>query len=100
MTATFTVNGDKVTIKFEYTAPTLKVTDTIGTAAHYLWNAGQGDHGTDETPILFDSLNNAKKLALIDAALKQHIINLAKTYEANAAAEAASLAIVQDKFIT
>lgn len=79
MSATFNVSGGNTTITINYTAVTAKVQDTIGNAALNLWNRGLGDHGTEETPITFDSLTNQQKLNLVDEYVLRIIRDLAKT---------------------
>ena len=101
MTASFVVNGTSTTIKFEYTALTARVSETVTSAAHYLWNAGYGDHGTEETPILFESLTNLQKAAIVDAYVKRAILDAAKAYRADTVSEIARKAsLAEDVLIT
>jgi len=81
MTATFLVDGTNTTVQFEYTKPTTTIQSIVGDAAEYLFNKGFGDHGTDESPIIFDDLTNQEKLNLLDAHVRNVIVDLANTYK-------------------
>jgi len=96
MAAKFTVDGSDVTVCLEYTAPIAKAQDVIGDAAHYLYDHGKGDHGTDEEPTTFDDLSNQDKLDLVDAHVKQVILDLSNAYMINVAKEAARVAAESD----
>jgi hypothetical protein len=85
MTAKFVVKDENVTVLFEYTAPTEKVQAAIINAAHYLWDHGHGNHGTEEAPIEFDDLTNMQKLQIVDQHLKRVILDTARTYATNSA---------------
>ena len=89
MSLTTTVDGADTTVKFEYTAATTKVTNTLTDAANELFNRGQGDHGTEEAPIVWADLNNAQKAALLDDHIKQVMLDLAEAFHVNASKEAA-----------
>jgi len=91
MAATFIVSGANTTINFEYTAPTTAVLAIVPAAAHYLWDHGYGDHGTEEEPIGFGDLTNQQKLDVVDAYIRQTIIDLANTYKSVAAQDAARI---------
>ncbi len=84
MAAAFEVDGNNLMIKFEYAGPLAKTQEVAVAAAHYLWEHGYGDHGTDEEPILFDDLSNNEKLVLIDKHVKRVIMDAAHTYHVNA----------------
>lgn len=87
MTGTFIVNGTNTTIDFAWTQTTTKTQNIVGVAAHYLAN----QKGVD-----FATLTNQQKLNLVDAHLRQVIIDLARTYNANAAADTARDAAIVD----
>ena len=89
MTSKFTVIGTETKITFEWTALTEKIVSIVGDCAEYLWNHGYGNHGTEEAPILFDDLNNNQKLALVEAHLKDVIINASNTFKSIKAQDAA-----------
>ena len=56
-----------------------KTSNGINKAAQYLWNIGQGDHGTQEVPILFTDLTKKQKLDLVAAHLEQVIMDMVRT---------------------
>jgi len=88
MTAKFVVDGSNLIINFQYTAPVVRATEVAVSAAHYLWEHGYGDHGTDEEPILFDDLTNQEKLNLLDQHVLRVIMDIAQDYHVNARQEA------------
>ena len=96
MSGSFEVNGDQVTVKFEYTANLAKVQQVITDAAHILWDRGLGEHGTGEAPILFDELNNQQKLDIVDQYVKQEILTLARNYITTIGQNAARVQAEQD----
>lgn len=84
MAATFMTGGGNTTVKFEWTNPTATIQAVIGSAAHYLV----------PDDVTFAGLTNQQKLDIVDANVKQHIINMAKTYDIQAATKtAADLAV-------
>ena len=85
MTSKFTVSGTDTTITFSWTAKTTLITSIVGDCSEYLWNHSYGDHGTTEVPILYSSLSNNQKLALVEAHLKDVIINASNTFKSNKA---------------
>ena len=89
MTSKFTVSGTDTTITFSWTALTEKIVSIVGDCSEYLWEHGYGDHGTEEAPIVFDDLNNNQKLALVEAHLKDVIINASNTNKSLKAQDAA-----------
>ena len=89
MTATFTVLSGNTTMTFVYTAPTAMVQSIVGDCSEYLWNHGYGDHGTVDIPILFTALTNQQKLNLVDAYLKQCVVDAANAMKSNRAQDAA-----------
>ena len=79
----FTVNGDgTTTIQAQFTFSTSVLLETIDAAAHYLWDHGKGDHGTEEEPIAFDDLTNQQKLTIVVSHWKQVTVDAADTYTA------------------
>ena len=89
MTSKFTISGTDTKITVEWTAPTDKITSIVGDCAEYLFNHGYGDHGTEEEQIVFADLNNNQKLALVEAHLKDVIINASNTFKSIKAQDAA-----------
>jgi len=88
MTAKFVVDGSNLVISFEYSAPLVQTTEVAVSAAHYLWEHGYGDHGTEEEPILFDDLTNQEKLNLLDKHVLRVILDIARDYHVNSRQEA------------
>lgn len=82
MAGTFTVGGGNTTVKFEWTKPTATMQAVIGSAAHYL----TPDDAT------FAALTNQQKLDKVDAAVRSHILNMAHTYDVDAATKTANIA--------
>ncbi len=52
-------------------------------AAHYLFDLGRGDHGTEEDPKTFTDLSDADRLTLVTDHQKQVIVDAANTYVSN-----------------
>ena len=98
MTSKFTIIGTETKITFEWTALTEKIISIVGDCSEYLWNHGYGDKGTEEAPIVFDDLNNNQKLALVEAHLKDVMINAANTHKSITAQETAREAEELNKF--
>lgn len=66
MAVTTSTTAGITSIIFTYKAATAQVTRIADQAAHYLFDVGYGEHGTEENPILYSSLTNAQKLAILD----------------------------------
>lgn len=81
MASSFTVVNGNTTIDFNYTAATATIQAIVGDCAERLWNAGMGDHGTDQSPILFSSLNNNQKLAIVEDHIKNVVVEMANTHK-------------------
>ena len=64
MALTRTVNGSNATYKFLYTATTAIMDKKADQAAHYFFNLGHGDHGTEEVPKTYDTLTAVEKCAI------------------------------------
>lgn len=77
------VDGANTTLTITYTAANAKVNDTLTRAAHYLWDHGKGDHGTDDSPIVWDDLTAQDKLDILGDQIKQELLDKAKTYHVN-----------------
>ena len=101
MAGTFEVNGDKTTVKFEYTALTQKVVDSVGDAVAYLYPQIFGDVFDGEgTLIPFEALSNQQKLNVLDAWLLKGILDIAKEHNRNAAINVArETADAEDKYL-
>ena len=101
MAGSFVVNGDEVTLTFEYTALTQKVMDTVNDAIAYLYPNVLGDFLEGEV-LPFEELTNQQKLTLLDSWLKKNILDLAKAQNQKVArrnAEIAAEAEAGDKYI-
>ena len=83
MAAVFEVENGSLRVTFTYVSPTAKMQEVAEDAAHYLWEHGYGDHGTEEEPIEFEDLTNQGKLDLIDQHVKRVIIDIATDYHVN-----------------
>lgn len=88
MTGSFVVSGENTTVRFEYTAQTVKIQEVISDSAERLFDRGFGDHGTEEEPRLFSDQSNQEKLDLVDAYVKKVIVNMANDQRLSAAREA------------
>ena len=108
MTATFETNGNKTTVKFEYTAPTTTVANIVGGAAESLFDSGKGDHGItpgsfppsfgEEGQRFFADLSNQEKLNLVDEFVKSAIVTLANTHKSKKAQDAARKLEAQQEY--
>ena len=86
--ATFTVDGTKTTVSFEYEALTAKIQLVVGDCAESLFNNGRGDHGSEEEPIVFADLSNTEKLNIVDDYIKEIIVNRANQFKLDEAKDA------------
>lgn len=98
MTATISTSGANTTITLAYTAPNATMLSVVGAAAEYLFNHGYGNHGTEESPIVFADLTNQQKVNLVEAHVKDVIINAANTHKSIAAQDAAREAEEENKY--
>ena len=98
MASSFTVINGNTKIDFNYTAVTAVIQNIIGNAAEYLWNHGYGNHGTEETPILFSSLTNNQKLSLVEDHVKKVVIDCANTNKSIKAQDLAREAEEESKY--
>ncbi len=89
MAAEFIVDGDKITIRFDYTALTGNIQALAGDAAHGLYDKGFGNHGDEKELIVWEDLNNTDKLAILDAYVKNGLRAEAASYASNAAQKVA-----------
>jgi hypothetical protein len=85
MPVTTTTQDGITTINFAYSKDTDIILEKGDKAAHYLWNLGHGDHGTQDDPVSFDSLTNQDKLNLIGLYLLTAIHEAAAGYVAECA---------------
>ena len=80
MAVTYTANGGITTVKHEFKGATTKLKKAYNSASHYLFDHGKGDHGTEESPIVFDDLTDQDKADIVHAHLMQVVKDAAKTY--------------------
>ena len=95
MTVTITGSGAERTFTYSQTRPTAKVQSVLDTAAHYLFNHGYGDHGTDEVPRTYDDQTTPDKLDMVDKHITNVLMNAAHDYHVNSAAELARQAAIE-----
>jgi hypothetical protein len=84
MSSKFTVIGSETKITFEWTALTSKIQSIVGDCAEYLFDHGYGVDGK-----VFSDLTNVQKLALVEAHLKDVIVNASNTFKSIKAQDAA-----------
>lgn len=87
MPASFIVDGDNVTVRFDYTANLTKAQDAVDAASHFHYGDGMGD---GQVP--FDDLTWQQKIDLLHVKLRQQILNWARQYEVRVAQRAAQQA--------
>jgi len=75
-------NGDR-TITFEKTAASDKILAILDDCVHYLFDAGYGDHGTDEEPRTYDDQTTNEKLDMLDKHITRVIKEAAETFHVN-----------------
>ena len=75
--ATVTTADGLTSVSFKYTATTAKIVAVVGDASEMLFDRGLGDHGDEETPIVFADLTNKEKLDIVDGYIKDVIVNMA-----------------------
>ena len=84
MALTRTISNGNATYTFKYTAITAIIDKKADQAAHYLFDAGYGDHGTEEVPKTYDMLTATEKRAILDKHVLQVILDASKAYRVNA----------------
>jgi len=99
MTGTFSTDNGEAVVAFSYKATTAVVLVKADKTAHYLWDRGCGDHGTEEEPILYTDLSNQQKLDIIDAYLLKSILDMAASYVADAADLDKVIAVAEERAI-
>ena len=80
MSAKFTVNGQNVTVSFEYTAPITAVQNVVYACAADIYR--------DAEPA-FATLTNQQKLDIVDNYIKNYLVRMANIWKAEKAAEIA-----------
>lgn len=85
-----TTNGENRTVTLQYTAATSRVNETLEQAARFLYEHKRINQiYVDDVLVPFDSLSNAQKLGVIDTAVKQILIQWARTQHINVSTETA-----------
>jgi hypothetical protein len=88
MAASFTINGNNVTITFAFTAPIAAAQDTVASAAKRLYLSSPA--ASELTPgVAFDQLTPQQQLNILDQAILASIIEGARYQYALDAANAA-----------
>ena len=77
MTLTRTAGGGNATYNFQYTGTIAVIDKKADQAAHYLFDAGYGDH--EKT---YADLTAAEKLAILDQHVLRVILDASRTYRA------------------
>ena len=89
MAGTYQVNGENVTLKFEWTLLIPDALSIVYDCAEYLWNVGYGDHGTQEMPILFIDLTDQQKVDIVDKHFADVAVNAANSQKVTRAMDIA-----------
>ena len=75
--ATLNTTGANTTVTLDYTAPNATMLSVVGGAAEYLWKEVTDAEGVVTNP--FVDATNQEKLDVVDAHVKQVIMDLANT---------------------
>lgn len=100
MTATILNNTPaqgKITLRFEWSANSIKANEIASNAAELLHSRGLGPINQDGQ-IPFDELSNQQKADILDDYLRDIIISLSHQQAADSAAQAARDAIMKEDF--
>lgn len=89
MAATRIAGTPNTTYRFQYSAPTAIIDKKADQAAHYFFDIGDGDHGTEEAPRTYAMLTLTEKLAILDKRVLGLLLDASKSYKANLDANAA-----------
>ena len=92
MTTTYTATATTGTLTIKYVYDKAQIESVLVDACHYLWDHGQGPHGTEEEPITFAQLTVGQMEVMIDSHVRQVLIDAASTYKSLADQEAARAA--------
>src|SRR5512147_1983524 len=87
MSATLTVLNGNTRLRFNYKGVTARITALAEDSAHELWNRGMGDHGTLADPILWESLTQEQRLAILNDYVKGILKSLSKDFYVNNAVD-------------
>lgn len=79
----------QTTYRWQKSGVTAVIDRKVDQSAHYLFNLGFGDHGTEENPRTYSDLSLAEKLVILDEDYTRHTLNQSKSYKANLDADAA-----------
>jgi len=83
MAASFKVDGDNVTISFEWTQPTVLVQEFVESGAEALWKDKFDIEGNITNP--FSEVTNQEKLNILYKYAEALLVNLVNSYESNKA---------------
>jgi hypothetical protein len=92
MTTTYTATTTTGALTIKYVYDKAQIESVLVGACHYLWDHGQGPHGTDEAPVTFEQLTVAQMEQMIDDHVRDVLINAASTYKSLAGQDAARVA--------
>jgi len=95
MTTTISGSGTDRTFTYEQTRPTAKIQGVLDSAAHYLFNHGYGDHGTEEVPRTYADQTTNEKLDMLDKHITRVLMDAADSFHVNDAIEVARLAAIE-----
>jgi len=84
-----TPSAGQAAYRFQYSAATAIIDKKADQAAHYLFDVGYGNHGTEEAPRTYADLSPAEKLAILDKHVLSVILDASKSYKANTDANTA-----------
>ena len=98
MTIKRTVSAGNVTYTITRTGVTSVLDATLTFAAHYWWDAGMGEHGTQEVPVTFEELTVQQKMNIVEEMYARVTKDAARTYNSITAQNAAR--ITADQTIT
>ena len=97
MSGTFIVNGDgTTTIRLEYTAPTPVVKSVISAVAENLWVEETDENGIATNP--FEDASNQDELDVVDAHVREVLLNMANSFKSQKAQRAAREAAAADRY--
>ena len=71
-------NNTNLVLEYENISPLPE--QTIEDMAHELWERGQGDHGTDEEPIVWDDLSEDDYLEMSSQYIQTVILGMAGSF--------------------
>ena len=83
------------TVTFTYSTTAAKTLKILDAAAHYLFNQ-QGVGVSESSKVVYADLTNQQKLDLVDKAVRELLMNLARAYNVTTQMDAAKQAAILD----